>query len=44
MTEFKTLSQHLRQRKSSGVVDVEDEESQEEDEGPRGGTGSRKER
>ena len=40
--EFKTLSQHLRHRKSDGMVEGEDEESQEEE--PRGGTGSRKER
>ena len=29
--EFKTLSQHLKGRKSDGLADMEDEESQEED-------------
>ena len=29
--EFKTLSQHLKGRKSDGMAEMEDEESQEED-------------
>ena len=37
--EFKTLSQHLKGRKSDGLADAEDEESQEEDIRGKAGVG-----